>query len=261
METHASERRLICDACGDFRMQLAEVAQEHWTVRCSACRRVQFSVIGLTNTQMAVGMVRVAIGSDLEYRRGWQANIAMSTVDEFVDLFSDYGHLHTLANNAAHRFLCILVGRPLPHWSESFPIYPMKEKPKMSWDLARRVIFDFVGPMYDLIDRLVNGAELTGASGEDKHQMVREDALEMAIPLLPDGANLGRVSEVIDAAIHSRVRMKNRSGEFAHIPVAPGPPPGDTIPDTPGRQPAHPGAQHIPSGEHGGGVQHVGSGV
>jgi len=120
----------------------------------------------------------------------------------------------------------------------------------MSWDLARRVIFDLVGPVFNLVYNLVNGGESTGMSGEQKHNVVREEALNMLAPTLPPNTNMEELGRVVDAGIHASVRMKNLSGEFRHAPrvaVTPAPPPGDTIPS--------PGEQHLPSGTHGGGVQ------
>lgn len=49
----------------------------------------------------AIKVLTEAIKTDTEYRRGWQANIAMAFKDECRKI----GNLHTEANSAATRFL------------------------------------------------------------------------------------------------------------------------------------------------------------
>lgn len=274
METFPPVQCMNCHTCGAYSFVVSDIGDDKLSIRCVTCRAHFMSPMLQTGTA-AIGWLKWAIAADAGYRQGWQANIACAMMDELSSIEGDVSYVHTVANNAAHRFLCTLVGGPLPHWAEHYEVISMKpvpvsrrevqltpgqmfyleipEEPQMSWGLARRVIFDLVGPVFNLIDQLVNGPEQSTLPGDVKHDMVKEAALDMLAPVLPGNVNADELNGMIDAGIRHSVRMKNASGEFQHRHMA-NPLPADAPPHD--RVPPTPGLQTTPSGEHGGGLTH-----
>ena len=60
-----------------------------------------------TELSKAVKVLCKALNTDEDYRRSWQANIAMAFVDEHDH--GEHQSLHDVANNGAERFLNILT--------------------------------------------------------------------------------------------------------------------------------------------------------